>query len=112
MSYESAAALLTNALVVGSGKNKKLFVVTAPGTSVKAFEKTLVGAAAVKPTKRFNEQRALTNTLTYFVRNFTVLKGKRLADVKVVAPTDKEGLFRDRSGHFVKVEGAVSAMRA
>ena len=108
--YADTASLVKNILVEGSGKTKKIVIIGNAGHSVKILKESLITVADVRKTKRYDEARTLGVVMKFLVRELTDVKGPR--SIELVAATDRDGMFRDASGHFVKLPNAVSVMKA
>jgi hypothetical protein len=107
--YADTASFVKNILVEGSGKTKKIVIIGNASHSVKILKESLIGAADVRKTKRYNADRTLGVVMKYLVRELTDVKGPR--KIELVAATDRDGMYRNAAGHFVKLPNATAVMR-
>lgn len=78
---------------------KNVYVVVA---NVKQFKEQVVATVAERPNKRRRNDGRFNALVMNFVRDSQNLHGKHVK-VAVVAATDKDGLYRNEKGHFVKI---------
>ena len=74
-------------------------VVTVP--ALKGYKENLVAEAGFRANKRTNVEWQSNFLVQQFVRKSLNLKGKHV-EIVVLGATDRDGLYRDAKGHFVK----------
>lgn len=71
--------------------------------SIKNFRASVVELIMDRPNKRRQPEKLVDWAIVNFARSVAGLKGKRV-NVRLLSQTDREGLFRNERGHFVKLE--------
>lgn len=102
MKTVNIASKVSNAMMVGKGKDKKVLVVVNTG-SVKAFNQSVIADSDVRRTKRWSPERDIDNAVKNYVRWVAGFHGKHLANIEIVTGTNKPDLFRKANGQFLKI---------